>query len=244
MPETAEEVYARVVAAVGTDGRLPVPDTTTWDTFPWEVVDGALAPKVVSAPAPEGPRWGDEGSSNKYCPCTDEFDASRVVWEDERWVLTHEVAPSGLPIVLMLQPKEHLDYGELDDDLASELGRISTRLVRIIEHLPHIARVHVNRWGDGNAHCHVWFFARTEQLGVRGRLGRHPPGRSRGDLARGPAHRRRQAGQLGRRRPVLRRTPSAQKGGGPRISIAPVASAAARMRSKSTGVGCASLACR
>ena len=66
--------------------------------------------------------------------------------------------------MLLLNTREHLDFGELDDDLASEMGRITNRLVRIIEHLPNIGRVHVNRWGDGGAHCHVWFVARTARL--------------------------------------------------------------------------------
>jgi len=71
--------------------------------------------------------------------------------------------------VLILRTREHLDYPELDDGLASELGRISVRLTRIMEHLPHIARAHTSRWGDGGAHCHVWFLARTERLsGVTG----------------------------------------------------------------------------
>lgn len=169
MPESAEEVYARVVAAVGADGRLPVPDTTGWSSFPWEVVDGQLVPKVLAAPQAEPARFGDEGATDKPCPTCAGVDLGRVVWEDERWVLTHQGAPSGLPLVLMLETREHLDYGELDDGLASELGRISNRLVRIIEHLPHIGRVHVNRWGDGGAHFHQWFFARTERVtGVLG----------------------------------------------------------------------------
>jgi len=32
--------------------------------------------------------------------------------------------------------------------------------VRAIEALPHIARAHVSRWGDGGAHLHVFFLAR------------------------------------------------------------------------------------
>jgi diadenosine tetraphosphate (Ap4A) HIT family hydrolase len=165
MPESAEEVYARVVAAVGAEGRLPLPESATWDIFPWEVVDGRLAPKVLQPPALERARWGDVGATNKPCPtCHEGIDPRRVVWDDEHWVLAHPGAPSGLPLVLTLHTKEHLDFGELDDDLASELGRISNRLVRIMEHLPHIGRVHVNRWGDGGAHCHVWFFARTERM--------------------------------------------------------------------------------
>jgi len=163
MPESAEEVYARVVAAVGADARLPLPDTTGWNTFPWEVVDGELVPKMLQAPEAEPSRFGDEGANDKPCPTCAGIDPSRIVWEDEHWVLTHQGGPSGLPLVLMLETKE------LDDDLASEMGRISNRMVRIIEHLPHIGRVHVNRWGDGGAHFHLWFFARTERVtGVLG----------------------------------------------------------------------------
>ena len=77
-------------------------------------------------------------------------------------MLTAAPEPSGLPLVLMLWTREHEDAGEIDDDLASEFGRISNRLVRIIEGLPGIGRVHVNRWGDGSAHFHVWFFARPD----------------------------------------------------------------------------------
>jgi diadenosine tetraphosphate (Ap4A) HIT family hydrolase len=166
MPESAEEVYARVIAAVGPDGRLPMPASAGWEIFPWEVVDGALAPKVLPPPSGEPVRYGE--SADKPCEsCA--LDPARVVWEDERWLLTHRGAPSGLPLVLMLHTREHLDAGDLDDDQASEFGRICNRLVRIIENLPGIGRVHVNRWGDGGSHFHVWFFARTAGLtGVRG----------------------------------------------------------------------------
>lgn len=145
-----------------------MPPSGDWDIFPWEVSDGKVAPKVLRAPSDEPARNGDDGG--KPCvACTEGFDPARVVWEDQHWVLTHPGEPSGLPIVLMLHTREHLDFGELDDELASQLGRISNRLVRIIEHLPHVGRVHVNRWGDGGAHFHQWFFARTARMtGVLG----------------------------------------------------------------------------
>ena len=144
MPETAEEVYARVVAA------------------------GQVAPNVLHRPLTRSPRFGEEGGE-PCIACAEIVDPARIVWEDERWVLIHRGAPSGLPLVLLLNTREHQDFGELDDDLASEMGRITNRLVRIIEHLPNIGRAHVHRWGDGGAHCHVWFVARTERLtGVRG----------------------------------------------------------------------------
>lgn len=161
MPESAEEVHARVVAE-GEAGRLPAPSTAGWDVFPWEADDGAVVAKALRAPQPEPPRAGE---GDRPCPsCTEGFAPARVVWEDEHWVLTHAGAPSGLPLVLVLHTREHTDLPDLSDELASQLGRITTRLTRIIGALPHIGRVHVNRWGDGGSHFHLWFFARTEGL--------------------------------------------------------------------------------
>jgi diadenosine tetraphosphate (Ap4A) HIT family hydrolase len=162
MPESAEEVYARVVAAVGPDGHLPMPPVGGWDIFPWEIVDGALVPKTLPPPSDEPGRQGE--AADNPCPTCAGIDPARVVWEDEHWVLTHGGQPSGLPLVLMLHTREHLDFGDFDDDLASECGRIANRLTRIIEHLPHIGRVHTMRIGDFGSHFHLWFFARTARL--------------------------------------------------------------------------------
>ena len=163
MAETAEQVYARIVAAVGEDGHLPMPPQGDWDIFPWTVVDGAIAPRALPPPADEAPRWGE--SPEKPCGlCAKGVEPDRVVWEDEQWVLTHDGGPTGLPVVVVLHSREHLDYGELDDDQASELGRISNRLVRIVEGLDNVARCHVNRWGDGGEHLHLWFVGRTARL--------------------------------------------------------------------------------
>lgn len=162
MPESAEEVYQRIVATTGDGGRLPMPASGGWDIFPWEVVDGALAPKVIPPPTDEPLRRGEDPAM--ACPECTGIDAARIVWEDEYWILTHPGQPTGLPLVLMLHTREHEDFGELDDELASQYGRICNRLVRIIENLPNIGRVHVSRWGDGGSHFHVWFFARTKGL--------------------------------------------------------------------------------
>jgi diadenosine tetraphosphate (Ap4A) HIT family hydrolase len=62
----------------------------------------------------------------------------------------------------MLHPRDHYDMADLPDELAAELGLLSTRIVRHVQALPHIARAHVYRIGDGGAHLHVWFFARPE----------------------------------------------------------------------------------
>ncbi len=158
MPESAAEVYARVVEATGSDGRLPAPPIAEWDIFPWTVVDGQIAPKTLDAPRPEAARLGEEGGGP--CDACAGFAPEQVVWDDEHWVLTTPRSPGGLPLVMLLWTREHLDAGDLDDDLASELGRITNRLVRIVQGLDGIGRVHVNRWGDGSAHFHLWFFAR------------------------------------------------------------------------------------
>lgn len=159
MPESAEEVYARVLAAVGEDGRLPMSPSAEWEIFPWE---GDIRPKAFRPPVEaEEPRWGE---GDKPCGCAEGGEAPNAIWRNERWVVTSREKPSGLPLVLSLQTREHLDFHEMDDDLAGEYGRVTNWLHRIMAGLPNIGRVHVAKWGDGGAHLHVWFYARTARL--------------------------------------------------------------------------------
>lgn len=168
MPESPEEIHARVVAAVGEGGRLPVSPSTAWDIFPWEVVDGALQPKVLGPPAErEEPRSGIDGEDCAVCLGQDGV----RIWESWNFHVVRPERPSGLPLVLRLCSNEHLDLTDLGDDQAAELGKVSVWLTRIMSNLPHVGRVHVARWGDGSEHLHVWFFARPERLlGIRGSL--------------------------------------------------------------------------
>lgn len=162
MPESAEEIYARVVALVGEDGRLPMPPVESWDIFPWEDVDGTWLPKVIEPPlASEEPRWGE--SEDKPCSCA-AGDPPNAIWRNDRWVVTSTPRPTGLPLILFLNSREHLDFTDLDDDLAAEFGRVTNWLHRIMAHLPQIGRVHVCKWGDGGSHLHVWFIARPARL--------------------------------------------------------------------------------
>jgi len=161
MPESAEEVYARVVAAVGEHGRLPMPPVSEWDNFPWEVVDGALQPRVLQPPGDDPARHGEEAASCQRCTSPRE---DLKIWANERWYVTRGEQPGGLPLMLWLHPVEHLDLTDLSDEMAAEQGRISTWLARIMSHLPNVARVHVCRWGDGSAHLHWWFITRTARL--------------------------------------------------------------------------------
>jgi hypothetical protein len=70
---------------------------------------------------------------------------------------------------LILECRSHLDIGDLPNLLAAELGVMTVRLERAIRSLDGVARVHVNRWGDGSAHLHMWFLARPYgRLQLRG----------------------------------------------------------------------------
>jgi diadenosine tetraphosphate (Ap4A) HIT family hydrolase len=158
MPESAEEIYARVLAHVGEGGRLPMPPSHEWDIFPWE---GEMAPKVVQPPVEaEEPRGGEGG---RPCSC-ENGEPENMIWRNDRWAVTSRDEPSGLPLVLTLQPLEHLDFSDMDDDLAAEYGKVSNWLHRIMAGLPNIGRVHVCKWGDGGAHMHVWFVARPARM--------------------------------------------------------------------------------
>ena len=162
MPQSPEEIYARIVEAVGADGRLPMPPVGEWDSFPWEVVDGALQPKVLRPPLEaEPPGAGEEpGSTCWRCENPD----AGVIWANDRWLVSAPAAPRGLPLILFLMTREHMDFTDMDDELAAEYGVLSARLCRVMSALPHIGRVHVGRWGDGSFHLHVWFIARPARL--------------------------------------------------------------------------------
>jgi hypothetical protein len=159
MPESPEDLYARVMESADADGRLPMPPIATWDIFPW---DGEISTRPLQPPVSEEPvREGAPGGT----PCGRCADPSRnVIWENERWTVSSTSSPSGMPLIVFLMPKEHLDYADLDDDMAAECGRLSVWLTRIIERLDGIGRVHVMKIGDGAEHLHVWFFARPAGL--------------------------------------------------------------------------------
>jgi hypothetical protein len=136
------------------DAQTPLPAFTHWPTFPFE---GDLRVKRLQDPvAVEPPRHGENPAECRACEASDEA----YIWVSERWRVRSLDRPTGLPIVLILESRSHLDLGDLPNMLAAELGVMTVRLERAIRSLDGVARVHVNRWGDGAAHLHVWFLAR------------------------------------------------------------------------------------
>lgn len=155
MPLSPEEFYAHAIAAADEEGRLPLSRMTEWDISPFEA--GGLRVSQLRPPVvPEPPRHGEDPADCSSCRRRDEG-----IWLNDRWRLSR-VTEVGVPLALMLHPRDHHDLEDLDDELAAELGVLSTHLARHVKALPHISRCHVYRIGDGGAHLHVWFFARPE----------------------------------------------------------------------------------
>ncbi|RLV47798.1 hypothetical protein D9V37_16860 [Nocardioides mangrovicus] len=162
MPESPEALYARVTAS-----GLNRTDVAAEATFPWQVVDGTLEPKPLAPPAAEPvARTGADG-----CPICASLPTERTIWENDDFFVSRMFRPSGL-LILFLQTKQHIDFTELDDDLAAATGRWEVILCRIVERLPHVAQTYVIRFGSGAEHLHLWFVARPDGFPqIRGSLG-------------------------------------------------------------------------
>jgi hypothetical protein len=149
--------------SVGLVSDTSLPAFTTWSSFPFE---GDLRVKKLDDPvAVEPPRKGEDANDCAKCHAPDEA----YIWANENWRVRSMDQPSGLPMVLILETRSHLDLGDLPNMLAAELGVMTVRLERAVRSLDGVARVHVNRWGDGSAHLHLWFMARPYgRLQLRG----------------------------------------------------------------------------
>ena len=152
MAETPEELWER---ARRTLRRPPLEE---WETWPFE---GEFRVRELAPPAAEDrPRGGEGGRPCWRCA----LEPETVIWSDERWLVHAHAEPTGLPVVVMLQPLEHFDLDDLPDDHASELGPLLVRTERAVAAVPHVGRVHVCKWGDGTAHVHFWLMARPARL--------------------------------------------------------------------------------
>jgi hypothetical protein len=153
MAMSPDEFYAHAIAAADADGRLPLSRMTGWDISPFEQ-EGLRVSPLRHPVLPERARLGEDPTQCAACAGRDEG-----VWFNEHWRLSR-IRGFGVPLVLMLYPRDHHDLTDLDDDMAAELGVLSVHVARHVEAVPNIARSHVYRIGDGGVHLHVWFFAR------------------------------------------------------------------------------------
>lgn len=128
---------------------------TSWEISPFEP-EGLRVTPLRPPVLPEPERHGEDPANCDLCRARDEG-----IWFNERWRLTR-VTGVGVPLVLMLYSRDHYDLADLPDEMAAELGVLTTHIVRHVQALPHISRAHVYRIGDGAAHLHIWFFARPE----------------------------------------------------------------------------------
>jgi diadenosine tetraphosphate (Ap4A) HIT family hydrolase len=150
-----DEFFEHALAAADREGRLPLARMTGWDISPFEQ-EGLRVASLRPPVLPEPIRHGEDPADCRTCTQRDEG-----IWFDDRWRLAR-VGGVGVPLVLMLYPREHYDLADLTDELAAELGVLTTHVARHVQAIPGISRAHVYRIGDGGAHLHIWFFARPE----------------------------------------------------------------------------------
>lgn len=135
-----------------------MPPVEAWETFPFE---GDIRVRELLPPVEaETPRHGVDAADCWRCTHGEEG----AIWSDEHWLLGAPQQPSGLPVIVLLHPRAHLDLDGVGDELAGELGRMLVRVERAVRQVEGIGRVHVCRWGDGSYHLHWWFMARPARL--------------------------------------------------------------------------------
>ncbi|MGC4985808.1 hypothetical protein ACLQ18_35160 [Streptomyces sp. DT193] len=150
-----DEFYDHARAAADGELRLSLARMTSWEISPFEPEGLRVAPlRPPTLPEPE--RHGEDPANCDPCRARDEG-----IWFNERWRLAR-ITGVGVPLVLMLFSRDHYDMADLPDEMAAELGVLTTHIVRHVQALPHVSRAHVYRIGDGAAHLHIWFFARPE----------------------------------------------------------------------------------
>jgi diadenosine tetraphosphate (Ap4A) HIT family hydrolase len=153
MPESPEQFHARVADSLRT------PPVHEWDTWPFE---GDIRPKRLEPLTPEPAIQGQDGVDCRACVKPD----SEYLLASERWRLTPFGEPSGLPVVVILEPREHYaGPADLPEPLAREQGVLLGRVERAVLAVGGIARVHIGRWGEGAEHLHWWFIGRPEGFG-------------------------------------------------------------------------------
>jgi diadenosine tetraphosphate (Ap4A) HIT family hydrolase len=115
---------------------------------------------VADVVLPEPPRNGTGGVDCYACRTADDG----YLWTDDAWCIRSTDDPTGMPVVLLLEPRAHHDLADLPPELITQLGPMLWRVERALSTLPGVGRVQVARWGDGAEHLHWWFFVRPAGL--------------------------------------------------------------------------------
>src|SRR5581483_8377133 len=129
MALSPEEFYEHAAAAADSECRLPLSRMTRWDISPFEP-DGLRGSQLRPPVSPEPPRDGEDPADCSSCRKRDDG-----LWFTERWRLTR-IGGVGVPLVLMLHPREHHDLADLPDELAAEMGVLTSHVARHVEALP------------------------------------------------------------------------------------------------------------
>jgi diadenosine tetraphosphate (Ap4A) HIT family hydrolase len=151
VPETPEAFWER------THDGLTVPPVEEWSTWPFE---GELRVRALAPPSAERTRAGVGGVDCDACRDGE----ARTIWSDEHWTLRPLRKPSGLPVVVLLEPRVHADLHELPPELQAELGPLLVRIERAVAAVEGVGRVHIGRWGEGSEHFHLWFMGRPARM--------------------------------------------------------------------------------
>lgn len=163
MPESAQDFYARVVAATDDEGRLVrmPPGIVQSSVFAYEV-DGLRLKPMLPLGEAEPPRGGEDPADCR-CAAPDDTDAPTRVWTGADFRVDL-VADCGLPLMLLISSMEHFDLADLPRPLAAQLGELLVTIGAAMEALPSVARAQIGRFGDGGAHLHIFMTARPYRM--------------------------------------------------------------------------------
>src|ERR1051325_7254814 len=118
-----DEFHAHALEAADDEGRLPLARMTGWDISPF-APEGLRVSSLREPVLPEAPRHGEDRADCSSCRKRDEG-----LWLNDNWRLTR-IARAGVPLILMLHPRDHHDLEDLPDELAAELGVLTKHLAR------------------------------------------------------------------------------------------------------------------
>src|SRR3954451_5730539 len=126
MALSPDRFYDNAIRAADGERRLPLSRMTGWDISPFEQ-DGLRVAPLRPPVLPEPARQDEDPSDCTACSRRDEG-----LWLDDHWWL-NRISRVGVPLVLMLYPREHYDLTDLPDARAAEMGVLIAHVARHME---------------------------------------------------------------------------------------------------------------